>query len=322
MLTPDSQQFSYDIYPGLDDALVAALAQNTASGLADPGRIAAGLATAVGNAVRQTADLQLSPEAQAWGNQGINRALEKWRKYDGVLDTPKFRNSDGLYDSNPNLERTLMRLYDAQEQLSNSVYQTRSSEPIGETMKLVLMPWQLFQDRLQSHDVIRMLGQMRAEQGIDKDYVQENLRDAWNSDQPMYQLPSRPGDLISAFEYIHEKIKQDGPWGVMLAQTSDLAGTSADLGKSTAVLADAYSRDDVMDLQKLRVDQMGIFEWWALTFQEEPSRLSNSDFSCLLANRINVKGTDCYPRGFWSGYFVSLDMGNLDNHVMPRLAVL
>jgi hypothetical protein len=70
---------------------------------------------------------------------------------------------------------------------------------------------------------------------------------------------------------------------------------------------------------------MGIFEWIALTFQEDPTKLSTKDVSWLLANRLKINGVPRVPYGDWSGSLVWSGLGSPDNgddSARPRLAVI
>jgi len=328
MTTPPSSEFSYDLYPGLDADLEAALARNIANGVAaDPAQVAtSGLASVVGNVINQPGNIQLAPEAQAWGQGEIVRAGTNWLQYGDVLQTATLNSPQQLRVIHPNLDRKIQHLYDDREQLVRSGYKTPEGTPIGETMKLVLVPWQLFKDHLGTHQT--MLTQMRSRQSqvtLKEDYINEQLLDAINNNTPMYRPQSRPGDLITAAEYLDGKIKQDGPWGVMLAQTSNDAGIEQYKGKSPDDLTITANGHDNLRLKQVQVDQMGIFEWWALTLQEDPSQLSNSDYSWLLANRLDVNGVARVPCGYWNGGRVDSrlgDAGHQAGDVRPRLAVM
>ncbi len=146
---------------------------------------------------------------------------------------------------------------------------------------------------------------MRDRQGITKnnDVVIEQLITAIGSNQPLYRAVSQSSQLLTVEEYLESKIAEDGPWGVMLAQTSNLAGFRSIVGQSPDEMTVGGTRH--LQLVGQHVDAMGIFEWLALTLQEDPRTLSSGDHSWLLANRLSLLSGLYVPDGCWTGGVVS-----------------
>jgi hypothetical protein len=326
MTTPPSSEFSYDLYPGLDADLEAALARNIANGVADPGEVAtSGLATVMGNVLNQPDMAPLAPEVARWADAEVSQAGASWLKYAAVLGPQVLNNPGALRESHPDFNRAVNRLYNAHQELLNSGYQTPEGTRIGETMKVVLVPWQFFRDHIGGSGMETALRQLRQEQQITEDYINDDLLETINNDKPLYQKPRVPGSLMTATEYLDARIAEDGPWGVMLAQTSNEAGLEHIKGQSPDQLTTTGGVSDNLRLKNIPVDAMGIFEWWALTLQEDPSQLSNSDYSWLLANRLDVDGVAQVPYGLWFDGQVDsflFGAGNRFGRVRPRLAVI
>jgi hypothetical protein len=164
---------------------------------------------------------------------------------------------------------------------------------------------------------------MREAQGIkEKDYFNENLLKALENDHPLYRDPFNSSELLTPGEYLEGKIAKDGPWGVMLMQSSNQAGIKDLLGKSPNDLLDTPSGH--LHAASQAIDAMGIFEWLALSLQEDPSQLSAKDFSWMLANRMELDGQPYGPVGYWHDDQVRSYLrwaGNQDGDVRPRLAV-
>jgi hypothetical protein len=84
MTTPPSSEFSYDLYPGLDDELQAALERNIANGTAGLAEIAtAGLAAAVAeHAAGPNLNTEWSSlESLLWCTNELSSARESWLDY-------------------------------------------------------------------------------------------------------------------------------------------------------------------------------------------------------------------------------------------------
>lgn len=317
-------EFSFDLYPGLDAELNAAYARNVEHGNASAEALgAAGIAAAVGNALNQGKPntLSMAAEVQAWAKPELEAASDKWRAYSGVLAGNFDKNYiEGL--ANPNFGATINRLYEAQRALNSSAETTSSGERVGETMRLVAVPWKAFKEALD--DLPGCVNQMRRAQGINEDdYINDNLLAAINSDEPMYKSWDNPGVMYTAREYLDYKISQDGSWGIVLMQTSNEAGVDGWRGQSPDELTGNGTRTPMLEGQP--VGSAGIFEWLAVTLQEDPRQLSRQDYSWLLANRLTGDGGSQVPCGVWDVGRVGSILRWADRQggaTRPRLAVM
>src|SRR3990167_10936851 len=147
-------------------------------------------------------------------------------------------------------------------------------------MHLAIIPWQEMRNHLADFD--QWVDALRTTQGVTSngDYINENLLGAIKSDQPLYRDPASPFQLLSPSQYLDRKIAEDGPWGVMLAQTSPQAGIDRLKGQSPDQLTENGTRH--LEIAGQMVDSMGVFEWIALTLGQDPKLLSAEDYSWLL----------------------------------------
>lgn len=325
---PRSSEFSFDFYPSLDAELEAAYIRNLARGHAASENIATvGLATVIRNTLQQQPETSLPAEVQKWAlkelggsfNDGI---LSRWQLYDSLMPVP----TPGLdILNNPKLVEAYCHLYEAKLALDASPETTPLGKRVGETMHLLLVPWQAFKEhgeRLQE-----WMTAMRRKQGIASDVINSSLVDSLQNDTPLYRNPHWAANntpaprWLSARAYLEQRIATNGPWGVMLVQTSKHAGLKNFEGKSPNELTDyGYKHFEIAGYP---VDSLGIFEWLAFTLQEDPKQLSRRDFSWLLAN---VCSGLYVPYGVWreddhveSGIF----RDNVQTRAMrPRIAVI
>lgn len=215
------------------------------------------------------------------------------------------RTVDELLQTNPNLAPTLTRLYEAKQVLTSSGEVTPEGLNLGETMHQIVMPWQVLRDRVGSNFgawVNKMRGVQCTAQS--NNYIVDSLLSAITENQPLYRTPDAPERLITPTEYLDRKIAQDGAWGVMLLQTSDQAGLRRIVERPEDMRSpDAMTNNGVGDFEiaAIKADNLGIFEWLAASFQEDPSKLSSQDLSWMLANCIDVDGDPHVPQGSWRG---------------------
>jgi len=100
------------------------------------------------------------------------------------------------------------------------------------------------------------------------------------------------------------RIAEDGDWGIILAQTSSMAGLKSLIRPEG--FTNTRTPDEMagkLTVAGQRVDGMGIFEYIALTLQEDPKTISNRDCSWLLANHLRVPGSaneNKLPYGRWN----------------------
>lgn len=332
-----SSEFSFDLYPGLDAELEAAYIRNVESGNAAPASIATvGLAAAIGNTLQQQRpEASLSEEVERWVSKELgggfdDGALSRWREYDALMPVPTPELS---MQDDPRLAEKYSHLHEAKLAIMATAGNTPEGENAGETMHLLVMPWQAFKDNLER--LPQWVKEMRDRQGVATvdDFINSDLADLLKSDTALYRNPIAPHffatnnttapDWLSAKEYLNQRIATDGPWGVMLVQTSKDAGLANFVGKSPDELTDEGLKR--FEIAGQKVDSLGIFEWLALTLQERPDELSPQDVSWLLANRMEVGGGPLVPCGRWGDVRVGSGLGWADDQfdvARPRLAVI
>lgn len=303
-----SSEFSFDLYPGLDAELDAALERNQADGIASPEVLATrGLEHAINDTLNRTRPngLHVSPEVHTWADARLEQAKQKWSRHDSIV-------LPDLEASHPNLATVLTRLYEAQKALAASGRSTPNGVPIGGTMSIVLIPWQLFRDH-SAENLTDWLNPLRLDDNISQgDYMNTDLGHAIKNSRPLYGSQS-------ARDYLDAKIASDGPWGIGLIQTSDEAGLQNLFGQSPDDLRAGINVDGH------DVGQLGIYEWLATTLQEDPRTLSTGDYSWMLANRLTVNGVAQVPCGGWLIARVGSGLGDADyrdGNFRPRLAVI
>jgi hypothetical protein len=278
----------------------------------------------------------LSAEAASWArveldNNFADGALGSWDRYSARLGQTVPRTAEELLQVSPNLATRFENLYRAKQDLIASNEATPEDLNVGETMKLVLMPWRTLKDNL--HRLPEWIKELRDIQGLatSNDYFNDDLLAALQNGTEMYRNPV-PGmtsrSYVSAEAYLDHKLTTDGDWGVILAQTSDHAGLKrlvegpAEQRSPDALTNNGSEHFKVADHD---VDHMGILEWLSLTFQEDPSKLSSQDVSWFLANRFEVSGVPHVPYGYWRvGQVESylLWAAYRDDVVRVRLAVM
>lgn len=315
-------EFSFDIYPGLDQELDDAYRRNVENGVA--ANIATGgLAGVINDTLqRSQPELTYSPEFTTWVDQELDGIRSSWfpSAY-GILDLQG--TSQELLSTRPEMAKTLHRLFEAKAALTASGETTPGGENIGDTMHLTLLPWRAIRDS--TTQPMLLVNNLRQLQGIttSKDYINDDLLNAIKQQEPLYRDPEGSGQLLSANEYLGKRIAKDGDWGFILTQTSKEAGLASIRGKSPYDLT-SNGRTELV-VAGHRVDGLGIFEWLTMSLQHDPRELSPEDLSWMLANRLNLNGVARVPCGGWVVGRVdsSLDgAGNRDDGVRPRLAVI
>lgn len=250
------------------------------------------------------AQSELSAEVRNWAADDINHGLDRWRqRARGIIpDIPA--SLQELVANAPNLDATLTRLHKAKQALTTSdaqVPEGENGEPrrnLGDTMHLVLVPWQAMRDNLPTFS--EWLFRLRASQDstFREDSLPPNLKAIIQQNGPLYRDPDNPSRRLTPGDYLDKKISQDGPWGVMLLQVSQPAGIDFNSMPDFDEWPDANTlTNDGNDHFKIAgqpVDAMGIFESLALTLQiadlKTFFRKTYDSHYCLLANRIDVDG--------------------------------
>ena len=279
----------------------------------------------------------LNPEVASWArveldNNFADGALGSWDRYEAHLGQTVPRTLEELLQASPNMSHVLEKLYTARQGLIASNEITPEDLNVGETMKLVLIPWKAIRDNLGR--LPEWVKEMRDTQGVatQDDYLNDDLLAALQNDTELYRNPVVPGmttrTCISAQEYLDLQLTIDGEWGVMLMQTSDDAGLKRMVegpAEERSPDATTNSGTEHFKVADHNVDAMGIFEWLSLTFQQDPTKLSSEDVSWLLANRFDVDGDPRVPGGRWGVDRVGSHLywaGDTGDGVRPRLAVM
>lgn len=193
-------------------------------------------------------------------------------------------------------------------------------------MRLLVMPWQAISDHRANLD--NWIRRMRLIQDVRLNSYNIDLLAAITNDLPLYRDAGHPSQLITSSDYLARKIEQDGPWGVILTQTSNQAGLKRIVESSTGQRSpDAMTNHGAshFEIAGRAVDNMGIYEWLAVTLQEDPTKLSCHDYSWMLANRVDGgDGGAHVPRGDWNNRVRSLlDLArNQDSDMRVRLTVM
>jgi hypothetical protein len=329
--------FSFDVYPGLDADLQAAYARNQAQGVVSPESIATeGIASAVDNALQEQRSSMIGePEALEWADGELSSVYinSSWRRYGALLVIPPPADIRSMVEVQPSVAEKLQRFREARVGLMTTAGDTPEGQNVGETMHLTLVPWESFKANL--HKLPEWINAVRGVQGkaSEDDFFNSELMRQLLSDEKIYRNPIAPHffatnntsapEWLSAREYLDQRIREDGPWGVILTQNSPEAGVKSMVGKSPDELTDEGRKR--LEIAGYKVDGLGIFEWLALTFQQDPSELSPSDYTWMLANRLNVGGDPRVPVGDWGGDQVRSGLYDADyqsEDARPRLAVI
>jgi len=344
----NSPEFSFDLYPDLDRDLDDIYRRNLEQGVASGEVIATAVLAATVDRQLENDPHEISKLAEDWarlefdGESGIN---QKWGRYYDQYNTDNDGMNHSPIDPEPNLsfdnlkrhdweisnfEQKIEKLYLAKRALLESGETTPEGINVGETMHLVAVPW-----RIMRHNLVdgfdSWVKLMRHHQGIkEPDYINDELLSCIKSDsnRKLYKNPLKIGEYLTAKEYLDQKIAEDGNWGIILAQTSNEAGIKSLVkGSPEGRTPDALTQNGsgLFYIGEQAIYGLGIFEWLALTFQEDPRQLSTKDVSWLLANRLIDNGVPRVPCGDWydsqvgSGLF---SPGVGDVGARPRLAVI
>lgn len=239
---------------------------------------------------------ELSAEVAAWTRRALeapDTGLSSWMSYHQVLggEQPP-RTLDELIRNNPNVAGKLNYLYRAQQALAESGELVPETGVVGtyldQTMELKVIPWKEILEAIDHFEDWTNARRGVQSSDLSEDYITGHLLDGMINDELIYRRPGQPAVLISGREYLRLKLRQDGEWGVMLVQTSPNAGTDRLHGKSPRELTDEGKVH--LKIAGVPVDQMGVFEWIALTLQTDPSQYSPNTLALLLANRMVFDG--------------------------------
>lgn len=311
-----SKQPPFDIYPKLDEEIQAATKGH-------PDRDT-GLNAAVVGAVNEWAAQGLEEQIQEWADKWSN--FQEWTRYKEMLKAPD--SLEELSKTHSSLSKTLERLYWSHQAISSSGEQTSNFQPLEIAFDLCLMPWDAMRANL--HDIDGWMKNMREVGYSDPNYIVDYMDPQLSSMLDTNKIYIDPDDhrkVITAAEYLDKKIATDGPWGIMLVQATQEAGTNTMLeAKSLAQRTQDGTQQIILAEQP--VDAMGIFEWLALTLQRDPHTLSNIDQSMLPANRFehieNGERKSYVPYALWlndKSNILPIEVHTANSFLRPRLAV-
>jgi hypothetical protein len=177
---------------------------------------------------------------------------------------------------------------------------------VAENMRLVVIPWAEFKDHLPT--INSWLSKLRVLHNgrTSSNEIPPTLQEAIKSAVPFYTHPDNPDMLLTAEQYLELRIEQDGMYGIMLVQT-DRVGDRTEPLKTPDYYTSKGSSNFTADVdgEKISLSDMGLFEWLALTLQNEDQETPNraayipeGENTFLLANRLkDSAGRDLVPVG-------------------------
>ncbi|HYH35965.1 MAG TPA: hypothetical protein VD706_00520 [Candidatus Saccharimonadales bacterium] len=287
-------------WEGLSEAAQAALARRPEAPSAASELLQPSPSTAIG------ADAEGWIRTELEGTNG-GGALSRWRKLEGLLDaavpadTDSFLEQGGMY-----LEAKLGKLARAKQALTESGEKTPSGRNVGETMHLVLIPWHVYKMKLEAAHTddawsrisferwMYSLVQQRKDMdyGIEVDHASNRpngsgMHTAFEQDYAIYRNPENPSEHLSFTNYLTGRMFEDGPWGIMLAQTGKNGVYVPPDGPRNADNYTAQGKEN-FQVAGYNVDALGILEWLSLVCQARKGAINsgpNDEYSLLLANR-------------------------------------
>lgn len=317
-----TKQPEFDIYPKLDRDIQVARGDQT---LVD------NLVSEVDNDIAQArVEKEFPKDSETWASNEVAALSVKWDKYkshiasvaDNVIIKSLFDHENTSFSTDK-----INRLYQAKKRFLtvNLFLPNQENKRVGEEMDLVAIPWQEYWGHIEDTHFVDWLADLRKTQGIAaEDSIDDDLIAAVWTNKPLYRHPANPSQLISAREYLGYRLSTDGPWGVMLMQTGKGAGYEQMTAQSPDDLTSLGMRH--LEVAGHAVDGMGIFEWLALTTQENPTNISADDVSLLLANRLIIEDKAQVPCGYFNRSMnrASIPLGDASKPsptAKPRLAI-
>ncbi len=201
--------------------------------------------------------------------QGIEHAVESWKQY---IDTPGLRlprdpehfkrflrDYEGTVDQ---LTRIKLDMIDFGKTTEG---RTIGGHNIGRSLSPLLVPWEFFKNHVEG-TTTSAIRYMRSMQGIEEHALDDPAFFDRNAINYSYRAPYSYGSGYDADrgKYLEDRFASDGWWGIILAQTGSTAGQSRRKPPSELIENRTYR------LEGYRADSFGIFEWLALTLQEDP----------------------------------------------------
>lgn len=223
----------------------------------------------------EQSEITLSPEVANWAGPELERALSGWERY----------NLPGLPASATEVmeaergKEALTYLYQARKAIIDSDYMpsaTGDKEAAADTMHLVLVPWQLMKDNVDRLD--SWGSDLREIEGVatESDFYRMPRDYEYKDGSLLYHNPavlsaergSETAELLSLERYLEDRIAENGPWGVILAQFHDVLGAAGVDSKLHISSEDIMNKDrSPYEISGYRVDGMGIIEWLSMTAQ-------------------------------------------------------
>lgn len=266
---------------------------------------------------------------------GDNSRLARWRKYKYALSQEAPQSFDDLLQKSPNLEDEIIHLYTALGALRASKQLTPAGIPLHEAMAPVLVPWETFQENLDRLPAwLSAMRQLNPQLALGRqDIIEQGVLAACNSSTvPLYRhtptgkVGGIPLSLTATVgEYIRQRKRQQGEWGIALAQT----GTP---GLMSLVQSDQFQPDaltnrghDRLRINGVNVDGMGIIEWLSVLLQE----FHSTSEGWLPANRMTEQvpfsrqEISTVPLGVVAKDYTSMyPIESTRNDQQPRLGVV
>lgn len=226
----------------------------------------------------------------------INTAIESWRKYGGVdgLRLPRDieqlsrfnRDFDGLIEKLTAVKLEMIKFGRTQEGMMPD------GTNIGETLHPVLIPWEFFAHHAGSGTLPKALKLLREKQSIEEhvlDYPFMIGRENLAGDKDVTYFPQ------SSLTYLRKKIGDDGWWGIFLIQSQEPYKPLADglmpetkIKKIKNYRGDWERNEPDVKFRRMNgydIDMLGLYEWLALTLQEEPESFKG-DLTLLTSNIV------------------------------------
>jgi hypothetical protein len=227
---------------------------------------------------------------------GVEHAIERWHRYGGApgLRLPRdpehfqrfLRDYEGTVDQ---LTRIKLDMIDFGKTTEG---RTIGGHNMGRSLSPLLVPWEFFRSHVEG-TTTSAIRYMRSRQGIEEHALDDPAFFDRNAINYYHRSEWRDADRG---EYLNDKFMDDGWWGIMLVQTGKAAGQSRRKPPS-----ELRERRPYM-LNGYRSDSFGIYEWLALTLQEDPGIFAGSrnlmlgNYTTYKWNSTDYNGT---PYGVW-----------------------
>lgn len=231
-------------------------------------------------------EVVLRDEVRDWAEAQFNMetgigTLDSWSKYQSHLSAKVPETLDELMEVHYDLPATLHRLYDAKGAIAKTKLRGAEGFPLHRDMILVMIPWLDFYDKF-THMTSAQAGLSRVDEWFNG-MTQGHLPDGWTGfmnlfstdslpwqNVPVYRDDSRGNKVVTPLAYLEGKLRQDGPWGIMLMHDTSEPGILDKNRKKTFDCAPDKLPLDAnghFSINGVAVDKLGFFEWYALVLQ-------------------------------------------------------